>query len=208
MCSLGCHIIGGEPKPITPFKIPEPAFVNGLAFEGLMVEGERGGREEREIVGADPSLSDSRNDVFNGSVVGESFRDGKGALWETGIGDGGVGGDQNVVREGVSNSRDFLAAASAKSVVLPLGASDDDEALGLGAGDALGDLLGEGRGKSWSSSSSLIGTAATAVESDSRSASTSSLERRRSPEPRLRSTSSTLMHIMPANGDGARSDLA
>jgi hypothetical protein len=153
--------MGGEPNPITPLKIPEPAFVKELPFEDLVV-GERG---ERDIFGADANLSDSRNAVFSESVVGKSFRDGRGALCETATGEGGVGGDQNVVRDGVSNSRDFLVAASANSLVLPF-ARDDDDALGLGDGDALGDLFGAGRGKSWSSSSSLIGTAAIPVGSD------------------------------------------
>lgn len=77
MCSLGYHIIGGEPNPITPFKIPELAFVNGLLFGVLIADGER---EERDIMGTEASLSDSRNEVFNESVVGDNFRDGKGAL--------------------------------------------------------------------------------------------------------------------------------
>lgn len=158
ICSSGCQIIGGDPNPITPLKIPDPAFVKELPFEDLLAE--------RDIIGADPSLSDSRKAVFSSSVVGESFLDGSGALCETAIGEEGVGGDQNVVRDGVSNSRDFLAVASANSLVFPLGARDDDDALGLGDGDALGDLLGEGRGKSWSSSSSLIGTAAMPAGSD------------------------------------------
>jgi len=193
--------MGGEPSPITPLKIPEPVFVKELPFEGLVV-GERG---ERDMFGADANLSDSRKAVF--IVVGENFRDGRGALCETATGERGFGGDQNVVRDGVRNSRDFLAAVSARSLVLPWGAREVDDALGLGDGDALGDLLGEGRGKSWSSSSSLMGAAAISVE-PSRSASTSSSDRRRSPEPRLRSTSSTLMPMMPAKGEGARSDLA
>lgn len=78
------------------------------------------------------------------------------------MGEVGDGGDHNVVRAGVSSDLYFcLDAASANSLVAPPVGSDEDDPLGLGAGDTLGDLLGEGRGKSWSSSSSLIGTAGT-----------------------------------------------
>lgn len=170
-----------------PFINPEPALANGLLLGFFEKEDELA---ERENAGEYESLSASRKSVLDGREDDEdNLFDGRGALWEPQIGEVGDGGDQNVVRAGVSKVRYFgRVAASANSLVaplVPLAVSDDEEPLGLGAGDPLGDLLGEGRGKSWSSSSSLMGTAATTLGTSGCFVALESSERRDSPELRL-----------------------
>jgi hypothetical protein len=107
-----------------------------------------GEREALEIAGDDNNLSASRKSRSDGTTDREIFLPGTGALCDS----NGDDGDQDLERVGLSGFDTVIFAAFAAHLrglsLTPLKVSDDDEAVGLGTGDPLGDRLGEGNGKS------------------------------------------------------------